>query len=322
MAATRFLKLLIVAMPLCVNAFGQSYPVKPVRAILPAGTGTPTDLTGRAIGQAIAPHLGQQIIIENRVGANGIIGMEACMKSAPDGYTLCLVANAQIGLNPFVYAKLPYDPIRDYLAVIQTGSIHNALSVNASLPVNTLKEFIAYAKTRPGDLNWASWGIGSPSHLSLAWLEAHTGTRFTHVLYKEPSMAWLATQIGESHAITNPTGMTAQMVKAGKLKALAVGGTHRSSFLPDVPTFSEEGLDFTYRGWNGFLVPIGTSREIILRVNAALNALLADKTFVSKSLLPLSVEPAGGSPEDFAVFIRQEMKRGQELVRLANIKPQ
>lgn len=303
-------------------ALAQSYPVKPVRAILPAGTGTPTDLVGRAIGQAISPHLGQQIIIENRVGANGIIGMEACMKATPDGYTLCLVANAQVGLNPFVYAKLPYDPVRDYLPVVQTGSIHNALSINASLPANTFKEFIAYAKTKPGELNWASWGTGSPSHLSLAWLEAHTGTKFTHVLYKEPSMAWLAVQTGEAHVITNPTGMTSTMVKAGKLKALAVGGTRRSDFLPGVPTFSDEGLDFTYRGWNGILAPIGTAREIVLRVNSALNNLLADKAFTAKSLLPLGVEPAGGTPEEFAAFIRQELKNGQELVRLANIKPQ
>jgi tripartite-type tricarboxylate transporter receptor subunit TctC len=304
------------------HTMAQSYPVKPVRAILPAGTGTPTDLVGRAIGQAITTHLGQQIIIENRVGANGIIGMEACMKAAPDGYTLCLVANAQIGLNPFVYAKLPYDPIRDYLPVIQTGAIHNALSINAALPANNFKEFIAYAKTRPGELNWASWGTGSPSHLSLAWLEAHTGTRFTHVLYKEPSMAWLAVQTGEAHVITNPTGMTSTMVKAGKLKALAVGGTRRSDFLPGVPTFSDEGLDFTYRGWNGILAPNGTTREVVLRVNTAINSLLADKVFASKSLLPLGVEPAGGTPEEFAAFIRQEMKNGQELVRLANIKPQ
>lgn len=304
------------------HPMAQSYPVKPVRAILPAGTGTPTDIVGRAIGQAISPILGQQIIIENRVGANGIIGMEACMKAAPDGYTLCLVANAQVGLNPFVYAKLPYDPVRDYLPVVQTGSIHNALSINAALPANNFKDFIAYARTRPGDLNWASWGTGSPSHLSLAWLEAHTGSKFTHVLYKEPSMASLAVQTGEAHVITNPTGMTSAMVKAGKLKALAVGGTRRSEFLPGVPTFSELGLDFTYRGWNGILAPNGTSRDVIYRVNQAINSLLADKAFTTKSLLPLGVEPAGGTPEEFASFIRQELKNGQELIRLANIKPQ
>jgi tripartite-type tricarboxylate transporter receptor subunit TctC len=320
-AARSFAWTLIVGITLQA-AHAQSYPARMLRAIVPAGTGTPTDLLARAVAQNIAPLLGQPMVIENRVGANGLIGMEGCAKSAPDGYNLCFIANAQVSLNPFIYANLPYDPVKDFAPVVHTGVINAALVVTASMPVNSLRELIDLAKAKPGALNWASWGIGSPSHLYLAWVQHRTGTVFMHVPYKEPSQAFTAVASGEANVIVNATGATAAMVRAGKMKAFAVTGSKRSAFLPDVPTFSELGIDIDYRGWNGLLAPVAVPRDIVLRLNADVNRLLQDQAFTSKSIIPLGVEPVGGTPEEFAAFIRADMKIGAELVKLAGLKPQ
>jgi tripartite-type tricarboxylate transporter receptor subunit TctC len=246
--------------------------------------------------------------------------MEACAKAAPDGYTLCGVHNTPISINPFVYAKLPYDPPRDFAPVIQIGVVNTALAINASMPVNSLRQLIDYAKSKPGALNWASWGSGSPSHLYLSWLQSEAGVSFTHVPYKTPDQALTAVLTGEAHAIHNAPGVLQQHVKAGKMKALAITGDQRSRLLPETPTYKEQGFNLQYRGWNGIFAPIATPREIIQKLNAEFGKVIADEKFARQVLAPIGMEATGGSPEEFAAFLKTDREVGAVLVKVANLK--
>lgn len=310
--------LLAVLLP----AQAQTYPVKPVRAIIPYGAGAPSDVIARAISPLIQQTFGQVLVVENRPGANGIIGTEACARAAPDGYSVCFISHIQALINPLVYAKLPYDPQRDLVPVIQVGLINNALAVGASVPVNSLRELIDLAKAKPGALNWASWGVGSTSHLYLAWLENRTGAKFNHVPYKEPAQALKAFLAGETEVIINTTGLLRAHVNAGKVKALSASGTKRSTFLPQVPTYKELGMDLELGGWIGVFGPAGMPRAAVQRLNSEIDKLFADKKFVEKPILALGLEPAGGSPEAFAAFIKTDREASIEIVRLAGVKPQ
>jgi tripartite-type tricarboxylate transporter receptor subunit TctC len=311
--------MLLVVLPL---SRAQDYPVKPIHAIVPVGPGTPTDLVARAVGQSLLPTLGQPVVVDNRAGASGIIGTEACARAMPDGYSLCFVANGQISLNPFVFAKLPYDPPRDFAPIVRVADIVSGIAVNASLPVDSLRDLVELSKSKPGTINWSSWGIGTPSHLFMGWLENRMGASFVHVPYKEPGQAWNAILSGEAHAIAQTTGLIAPMVKAGKIKALAVGASRRSGFLPDVPTFKELGLNLQFGGWIGLLAPTGTPKDAIQRLNIEINKLLGDQKFIEKAILPVGLEPAGGTSEEFAAFLKTDRDIGAELVRLANVRPQ
>jgi tripartite-type tricarboxylate transporter receptor subunit TctC len=318
MRIAMFLLLPIAGLQSLQSANAQGYPSRPIRIIVPGAVGTPPDVTARAFSPSLGRTLGQPMIVENRLGANGIIGMETCARAAPDGYTLCMPQGAAISINPYVYPKLPYDPPRDLAPVIQVGVINAAIVVSAALPVSSMRELIELAKSKPGALNWASWGKGSFSHLYWAWVQSTTGTSFTHVPYKNSDQAMTAVVTGEAQVFLNATGNLQAQVRAGRLKALALIGSKRSSSLPDVPTFKELGFELDFRGWVGVFTPAGTPRPIILRLNAEFNRLLTDRGVVEVILTAGALDPTGGSPEDFAAFLKTDRETAAMLTKLAH----
>jgi tripartite-type tricarboxylate transporter receptor subunit TctC len=304
-------------------ALGQPYPSKPVRMIVSSTPGGVTDTTARAVANEMAQALAQPIVVENRGGANGNIGGEACARAAPDGYSVCLINGVAITFNPFAYARMPFDVDRDLAPVVHVGFLDIAITVHASLPINSMRDLVEYAKARPGALNWGSLGIGSNSHMYMVWVESKTGTRFTHVPYKGAPPMFLAATTGEVQVTTNTPGTVLPHVKAGKLRVIAVVTSgKRSPLAPDVPTFREQGYDLDFRNWNGLFFQREVPGEMVRRWNAEVNRLLRDPKFEEKYLAAMAVTPSGGSPQDFANFIRSDRATAAELVKLANLKLQ
>ena len=301
------------------DSLAQGYPSRLIRVIQPLGAGSPGDLVSRAIAQSLSQTLGQPVVVENRVGANGIIGMEGCAKAAPDGYRICVPSFSQVTMNPVIYSKLPYDPLRDLAPVINIGVINSSIMVNGSLPVNSLRELFALAKTKPGALNWGSWGIGSFPHLYLAWMQNATGASFTHVPYKTIALTISAVVSGEVQVTLNTPGLAAPLVKAGRVKVLAVIGRKRSPLL-DAPTLEEAGFDLPLTSWVGVAAPAGTPKDIVQRLNAEIGRLLADPKFVERVLAPVSIDPIGGSPEEFAAFLKADREIAEKVAKLAQLR--
>ncbi|MEI7427317.1 MAG: tripartite tricarboxylate transporter substrate binding protein [Betaproteobacteria bacterium] len=301
------------------SAFCSDYPSRPIKIIQPLGIGTPADIFSRAIGQQLSEKFGQAVIVENKVGANGVIGMDACAKAPPDGYTICIPSFSQVSLNPVVYPNIPYEPLRDFSPVVFVGLITSSISVSSTLPVNNLKELIELAKAKPDTINWSSWGIGSFSHLHLAWLESTTGAKFKHIPYKTIDQALTATLAGETQVFMNTPGLVQPHVKSGKLKTLAIAGPKRSPLLPDVPTLKEQGFNAEFVSWIGVTVPVGTPKEIIQKLNIEMNKSISDPKFVEKVLTPISVEAVGGTPEEFGSFMKLDREVATKLAKIAKI---
>jgi tripartite-type tricarboxylate transporter receptor subunit TctC len=301
------------------SAFCSDYPSRPIKIIQPLGIGTPADIFSRAIGQQLSEKFGQAVIVENKVGANGVIGMDACAKAPPDGYTICIPSFSQVSLNPVVYPNIPYEPLRDFSPVVFVGLITSSISVSSTLPVNNLKELIELAKAKPDMINWSSWGIGSFSHLHLAWLESTTGAKFKHIPYKTIDQALTATLAGETQVFMNTPGLVQPHVKSGKLKTLAIAGPKRSPLLPDVPTLKEQGFNAEFVSWIGVTVPVGTPKEIIQKLNIEMNKSISDPKFVEKVLTPISVEAVGGTPEEFGSFMKLDREVATKLAKIAKI---
>ena len=297
---------------------GNDYPNRPIKIIQPLGIGTPADIFSRAIAQQLSEKLGQPIIVENKVGANGLIGMDACAKALPDGYTICVPSFSQVSLNPVIYPNISYEPLRDLSPVVLVGLITSSISVNSALPVNSIKELIDLAKAKPDTINWSSWGVGSFSHLHLAWLESATGAKFRHVPYKTIDQALTATLSGETQVFMNTPGLIQAHVKSGKLRAIAVAGPKRSPLL-DVPTLKEQGYNAEFVSWIGVTVPVGTPKEVIQKLNFEMNKSISDPKFVEKVLTPISVEAIGGTPEEFGAFMKTDREVTSKLAKVAKI---
>ncbi len=300
----------------------ETYPSRTIKIIQPLGPGSPGDVVSRAIANALSNVFGQPVIVENKVGANGIIGMDACAKAAPDGYTICVPSFSQITTNPVLYSKLPYDPPRDLAPVILIGDIDSSIVVNASLPVNSVRELAELGKAEPRKFNWGSWGIGSFPHLYMVWLQSVTGALFTHVPYKAIGQTVQGLVSGEVQASLNTPSLMRQLAAQGKIKVLAVVARHRSPLLPDVPTLEEAGFELPLTSWVGVTVPTGTPKPIIQRLNAEIGKLLADKSFVDRTLVPLSISPIGGSPEDFANIMKRDRATTEKVAKTAGIQPE
>ena len=299
----------------------QTYPVKPIRMIVSSPPGGVTDSTARALVNEVSPAMGQTVVIENRGGANGNIGAEACAKANPDGYSICLLNGVAITFSPFAYAKLAYNAERDLAPVIHVGFLDIAIVVNASVPANSMKELVDLAKAKPGALNWGSLGIGSNSHMYQVWVEQKAGIKFTHVPYKGSPALFLAANSGEVQVSTTTPGTAQPHVKAGKLKIIAVvTSKDRSPLAPQVPTFQEQGYELDFRNWNGLFFQKAVPAEIARRWNTEVNKLIADQKFVSRYFAPMAVTPSGGTPESFTNFIKSDRATAAELVKLANLK--
>ncbi len=301
-------------------AHAQSYPSKPIKLIVPLPPGSTLDVTGRALSYYLAPVLGQPIVVENRVGANGTIAMDACAKAPPDGYTLCISEGNIMTLNPFAYSKLPYDPL-EFVPIVHIADFEQSIAVNANVPAHNMRELMEYARSKPGQVVWGSGGAGSTMHLYLEWLQAKTGVRFNHVPYKGPPDLVRALASGEVEVTNLSTSSIAPFVRDGKVRMIAViAGEKRSMYAGNTPTFAEQGFDLDFRNWAALWFPKGTPAEFVRRWNVEVNKLLADKEFVSKVMATQALTPAGGTPEELAALLERKRKVGADLARIAHLK--
>ncbi len=302
------------------SAHAQSYPSKPVRIIVAQAPGAQSDLFTRLLGQKLGETLGQPVISDPRPGAGGMLGAEIAARAAPDGYTLLMGTNSTHGSNPVLYAKTPYDPIRDFAPITLTVGTPYVLAVHPSVPVTTLKQLIAFAKARPGQLNYASAGNGSTHHLCGELLKSMAGIDIVHVPYKGGPPANAAVLGGEISTQFASISSLHTNIKSGKLKGLGVTTLRRSSLLPEVPTVSEAGLPgFEMLSWFGLLAPAATPRAIINRLNAeTIKALTTPE--MKSAIGAQGSEVMSGTPEQFADFIKSEIARIGKIAKTAGIK--
>ena len=295
------------------------YPGKPVRLIVPFPPGGGTDTLARIVGQKLGETLGQQVIIDNRPGAGTNIGAEIAAKSAPDGYTV-LMGNISHAINVTLYGKLSYDFAKDFAPVSLLASTPNILVVHPSVPAKTVKELVALARSRPGQLDYASSGSGSSAHLAGELFLNLTGVKMTHVPYKGGGPAVIALVGGQCSVGFATTPSVIGHVRSGKMRGLAVTSAQRSPSTPELPTLSEAGVAGYEAGtWYGFLVPTGTSKEIISRLHAE-SVMLLKQPVVRQRLDNAGFEPIGSSPEEFGAYIRSEIEKWGKVVRTAGVR--
>ena len=301
------------------SSHAQAYPNKPVRLILPYTPGGGTDLIARPLAQKLSERLGQQVIVDNRGGANGTIGMELAAKAPPDGYTLVLALTAQLAMNPAVYAHLPYDPVRDFTPVMLLGTAPYLLTVNAALPATTVAELIALAKARPGQLAFASSGNGGIPHLAGELLKHLAGIDIVHVPYKGggPAMTDLIGGQVQMNFAVIPVGMP--YVRAGRLRALAVTSAKRFKSIPEVPALAETLRGYEISTWYGVLAPARTPARIVDTLNRSLAAALDDPD-LKQSQLANGFEAIGGGPDALAAQIRDELVKWSKLIAASGVK--
>src|SRR5688572_469746 len=309
---------LIAAVPL--SAWPQAWPAKPVRLIVPFAPGGAVDVTARTISQSLTTRLGQQVIVDNRGGAGGNIGVEAAAKSQPDGYTLVMATSGQIAINPHMYSKLPFDPVKDLAPITPAGQAVNALCVHPSIPARSVKEFIALAKSQPGKLNFATGGIGASDHIATELFMSLTGVRMVHVPYKGGAPAMIDLLAGNVDVGFSTVATAIGPIRAGRLRALGVTSGKRFELLPDVPTIAEAGVPgYESVSWYGLFAPAGTPVEIIRKLNAETVAVLQTED-VRRRLTESGVLPVSSAPDAFAAYITTETARWGKLIRANGIK--
>ena len=301
------------------SAAAQTYPTKPVRFIVPFAPGGGTDITGRAIAQKLSEALGKPVVVDNRGGAGGVIGADIVAKSVPDGYTLLLGSPGPLTINPNLQ-KLPYDTLRDFAPVSLATISPFMLTVHPGVGVSSVKELIALAKDKPNALNYGTGGNGSVSHLSTEQFRALAGIQLTHIPYKGSSQSLADVLSGRLHIMFDNLPVVLPSVRAGKLRALAVGTRKRSALVPEIPTMVEAGVPgYESSTAFGVLVPAKTPRAIVNRLSGDIaGALQAGE--VREGLAARGFEPVGSTPEDYAAHLRDEMKRIAHIVKLANIR--
>src|SRR5712691_7011054 len=301
--------LILVAGGTSDSALAQTWPSKPIRIVIAQAPGGATDVISRVVGNQLSVSLGQPIVIDARPGAGGVLGTEVAARSAPDGYTLFMANNSTHGSNPAVYAKLPYDAVKDFAPISFVASVPYVLVVDPKLPVGTLQEFIALVKSNSGKLNYASAGNGSTHHFCGELLKSMTGIDIQHIPYKGSGPGIAGLLGGEVSMMFSNVADIGSQVKGGKVRALAVTAQRRASTLPDVPTMAEAGLaDFEVTSWFGLLVPAGTPSAIIGRLNAETIKVLG-RADVKTTLALQGLDVAASSPEQFAAHIKSEIAR-------------
>jgi len=312
-----------VALALALAASAQApsaYPSRPVKLVIPFPPGGPLDIVGRAIAQKLSEAWGQSVVVDNRPGAGGNIGADVVAKSAPDGYTILMGALSTHAVNPSLYAKMPYDAIADFAPITLVAVTPNVLVVNAALPVNSAKEFIAYAKANSGKLAFGSGSNGSAGHLAGELFKVDTGTDITHIPYKGGAPATQALLAGDTQFMFDNLANAMPQVKAGKLKALAVTTAERSKLAPDLPTMAEAGLTgFDISTWFGLFAPAGTPKEIIAKWNAEVAKILNSQEMRDK-LIAQGAEPSPTTPEQFAAFVKSEIPKYAKIIKASGAK--
>jgi tripartite-type tricarboxylate transporter receptor subunit TctC len=316
----------IVAALLATGLFSQDaalaqYPTKPVHIVVPYPAGGAVDAFARVLTQQLSEMWGQQVVVDNRPGASTVIGAEQVAKSQPDGYTLLLTAELTLVIVPHLYEKIPYDPLRDFAPVVALVSATQALVANPSLPVKTVKDLVALAKAKPGQLTFGSFGNGSTGHLNMEVLQAMTGARFNHIPYNGAGPAMNDVIGGHIDFMLGALSIVKGNVQAGKLRMIGVGSNHRSSEFPDVPTLSESGAPgFEAKSWFGLVAPAGTPPDVIRKINQDVTKVISDRAFAEKYLAAQGLGSITGTPEQFAAFIRAETVRWGKVVKDADVK--
>jgi tripartite-type tricarboxylate transporter receptor subunit TctC len=302
-------------------AQAQDYPSRPIKLVVAYPAGGANDLIARVVGKRLAELLGQPVVIDNRAGAGGTMGANSVARSAPDGYTLFMAAGAHT-LAPSLHAQLPYDIITDFAAIGLVGRGSYVLSVNPGVPVRSVEELVAYAK-RPGvDLRFASSGVGAPPHLAGEVFKSMSGASLRHIAYKAELAALNDMMAGHVEMGFLTLSNTAPLAKAGRLRALAVTGARRSSALPELPTLAELGYPgYDVSTWWGVLAPAGTPAPLVAKLHGALSKIVSEPEYKAQ-LAVQGMEVDGGSPEEFAAFLKSEKERYAGIVRTAGIKPE
>ena len=319
-----FLKsLLVLSCGLAVLApvaQAQSYPTKPIRLIVPFPPGGGNDVIARVIAQKLGERLGQQVIVDNRAGANGIVGLQALMQSPPDGYTLAVGAAGPLAVNPSLYDKLPYDPLKDFSPITNMVNYPLLLVVHPSVPVKNTQDLINLAKAKPKQLYFASPGSGNSGHLAGELLNSMANVQTVHVPYKGQGPALSDLISGQVQMLYSSIPSVLPQVKSGQLNALAVGSAKRVPSLPDIPTISESGVPgYEAYSWVGMVAPAKTPKDIVNRLNREIVDILKQKD-VSEKLNQQGALPVGDSPEQFGAYIKTEIEKWGAVVRAANIK--
>lgn len=304
------------------TAFAQTYPVKPVRFVLGYPAGTTVDVLARPIAHRLSGVFGQQFLVDNRPGATGMIANEQVAKAAPDGYVLLVAPGSSITSNPHMRLKLPYDSLKDLAPVTQIGAFSYVLVTHPAVPAKTLKELIALAKARPGFLTFGSSGVGSGFHLAGELLKTMARIDILHVPYKGGNLALTDLMAGRIDMMFYSLAVAQPQIRAGRVRALAVGSPKRDGLLPEVPTISELGLrGYDMSGWHGIFAPGGTPREIINRLNAAVVKVLAEpdmrELWASQGMAVVT-----NTPEQFAAKVKSDYDRYQKIIKAAGIKPE
>ena len=298
---------------------GQTYPVKPVRVVVPSSAGGGTDIVARILAPKLTELLGQQVVVENRAGAGTMIGIEVVAKSPPDGYTL-LMGLSTLAINPAMYKKVPYDAVRDFAPISQVISAPNMLVVHPSIPARTVKELIAFARARPGQLNYASAGQGTNPHLSMELFLSMTGLKVVHIPYKGLAPGIIDLLAGHVSLATATMLTGLPHVKSGRLRCLGTTGAKRAAVLPDLPTVAEAGVPgYEASQWYGVLAPAQTPKEIITRLHAGLTRILQAPD-MRERLAADGTDPVGSSPDEFARYIKAELTKWAKVARDAGIK--
>ena len=315
----RAIAVLALTLACAGDALAQNWPNRTIRMIVPYTPGGYTDLMARLVGQKVADALGQTIVFENKPGANAIIGTDVVAKAAPDGYTFGTVIAAH-SVNPTLNPKLPYDTLKDLTYVTLMSSAPLIMIAHPSLPANNVKELIALAKSKPGELNFASSGIGAAAHLTMELFKYRTGINMQHIPYKGTAGALQDLVGGQINVMFDIVGPLMPQVKSGNAKAIAVTARERIPAAPDVPTMAEQGVpDFISGTWAGIIAPAGTPKEIVDRVAAEAKKALADPALQAK-LVDQGIVAVGSTPEEFRAFVVEEIARWGKVVKDANIK--
>ena len=309
----------LLLLPAAGGVLAQPYPNKPVRVVIPWPPGGSNDVVGRIALQKVGDNLGQQFVIYNRAGAAGTIGADVVAKAPADGYTLMVHSTTHLG-NATIYKKLPYDTLKDFVGVALLAAQPGALTVHPSLPVKSVREFIALAKSRPGQINYSSSGNGSAPHLSMALFISMTGIKIIHIPYKGGTPQVTALMSGETQASLATISTVLTHIHSGRLRPLGVSSPKRSGALPEVPTVAESGVPgYEMNPWIAVFAPAGTPKDVVSRLNSEINKVLKHPD-VSKSLANQALDPWIGTPEEFAARLKADYEKYARLIKLTGAK--
>lgn len=300
--------------------FAQAYPSKTIRMIVPFPAGGGVDYIGRIVGKGLAERLGQQVVIDNRPGANAILGLEVLKTSPPDGYTIAAASAGPLAVNPFIYAKLPHDTLKDFTQIANMVNFPLLLVAHPSLPVKSVKELVALSRSHPGEVSYASPGSGNSSHLAGELFNSMAKVKILHVPYKGMAPAVVSTVSGEAQLLYASIPPVLPHVRSGRVRVLGVGNAQRVPSLPEIPTIAESGLPgYEAYAWGGMIGPANLPRDIVVKLNKAIVETLKQKDVIDRMLADGTV-PTPSSPEEFTAYMKSELKKWGDVVKLANIK--